>query len=240
MNIAPKEFLSKAEQIFLRPKRQYSWPEIVTGAPVQDQSGSVRSIPAVGQNTFRGFHKLDKGGPGSKETFVGYFLANQNRLLKDLSKVETAESLHRLSNRICSELTEELSNISPDQLRGYNKVRKPVDLYLEHLVSMARELEAHRSTLVPLLSLPLDSWILDHTAIFSEEQLRGLGLARGLSFGDIKTEKTYCALQATALANAQKVGLQLRASFHPIYYDLFWNDRFRNWGFNLFETNPSH
>lgn len=231
-------FPARAEQIFFRPERQYPWAQIVTGATVLNRHGLSRIIPAVGTNTFRGFHRLDKSAEGPQETFTDFFLANKNNLIVELEKIRTSDALHRFSNHISESLRRRLGNIRPDQLQSFNKIRKPVDLYLEHLVSMAEELRPIRATFVPLLYLPLDSWILDHPNIFSEGELLHYGLSRGLSFSDITQESIYLALQNLAQAKARILSAQLKTPFHRIYYDLFWNDRYKNWGGNLFETNP--
>ncbi len=231
-------FVSRAEQIFLRPERQYPWVDIVTGTKVLNRHGQNRVIPAVGANTFRGFHLLDKSAEGPQHTFVSFFVSRKQHLMLELGKVRTSDAMHQLSNRIREALVKRLRNIRPEQLQSFNKVRKPVDLYLEHLVSMAEELEHLRSALVPLLHLPLDSWILDHPGIFAESELLGLGLSRGLSFGDITEESTYLALQRLLQTKARTIGEKLNTTFHPIYYDLFGNNRFKSWGTNLFETNP--
>jgi len=34
------------------------------------------------------------------------------------------------------------------------------------------------------------------------------------------------------------VAAKRRRPFYPIYFDQLWNHRYRNWGGNLFETNP--
>jgi hypothetical protein len=166
----PPAYLDKADQVFLRPSPRYSWDEIVSGAPVRSQSGGTRRMFAVGQNTFRGFYRVDKACPGAKEGFINYFLEQRGALVDALSAVRTRDDLNRLSNRICEGVRVKLSNCSPAQLKAYNKVRKPVDLYIEHLVAMATELGEVRAGLVPLLFLPLDSQILAHLGLFTESE----------------------------------------------------------------------
>jgi hypothetical protein len=228
MNIQFASVISQAEKTFLRPSQQCAWVDIVRGTVIRRNDGTEAQIIAVGSNTFRGFHRLDKDAEGPQETFVNYFVAQKQSLLDALAKVKTVEQMHTLSNKVREALIRRLSNISPAQLKPYNKVRKPIDLYFEHLVSLARELESLRKTLVPLLSLPLDSWILNHSAVFSEAEMKGLGLSRGLTYGDIATEDLYLALQRLAQNNASIISKHLGNPFHPIYYDLFWRDRLTN------------
>lgn len=234
----PLAYLDKAEQVFLRPSPKYSWDEIVSGAHVRSQSGETRRMFAVAQNTFRGFYRVNKACPGAKEGFINYFLETRAALVDALSAVRTSDDLHRLSNRICDEVRAKLSNCSPTQLRAYNKVRKPVDLYIEHLVAMAAELDQVRERLVPLLFLPLDSQILAHPGLFTEPELDAHGLSRVSTYKDITAEGKYTALQGILSQKAAVVAEVRRRTFNVIYFDLIWNDRYQNWGSNLFETNP--
>jgi hypothetical protein len=134
-------------------------------------------------------------------------------------------------------LRAKLSNCLPAQLKSYNKVRKPVDLYVEHLVAMAVDLDDVRAKLVPLLFLPLDSQILRHCAHFSDQELADHCLSRASTYKDITTERSYAALQTMLVQKAMAVAESRDRPFHVIYFDLVWNDRYLNRGRNLFETN---
>ncbi|GKT11026.1 hypothetical protein DSTSK_43310 [Desulforhabdus sp. TSK] len=103
---------------------------------------------------------------------------------------------------------------------------------------MAADLEEARAKLVPLLFLPLDSQILAHPGLFTERELAAQGLTRGSTYKDITTESTHSAFQALLGQKAAAVTDAHRRPFHVIYFDLVWNDRYRRWGGNLFETNP--
>jgi hypothetical protein len=174
----PPAYLDKADQVFLHPSPLYSWDEIVSGTLVGSQAGGTRLMFAVGQNTFRGFHRINKACAGAKEGFINYFLEQRSALVEALSSVRTHDDLNRISNRICEDVRVRLNNCSPAQLRAYNKVRKPVDLYIEHLAAMAVELDEIRLRLVPLLFLPLDSQILAYSGLFTEQELARHGLSR--------------------------------------------------------------
>lgn len=156
MTPSVSEFVTRAEQIFCRPERQYTWVDIVRGAAVLNRHGQTRIIPAVGRNTFRAFHRLDKSGEGPRATFVNFFVSEKRSLLDKLGRITTSDALHQFSNHVCDTLIKRLGNI------------------LQHLAQT------------------------------------NAGIIRGA----------------------------VKAGFHPIYFDLFWNDRFKNWGGNLFETNP--
>jgi hypothetical protein len=234
----PSDYIDKADQLFLRPSPRYKWEEIVSGTWVQSQSGGTRPMWAVDQNTFRGFWRINQACPGAKERFIDYFLERQSTLVGALAAVRSQDDLYSLSNCICEEIRTQLSNIQQDQLRSYNKVRKPVDLYIEHLVAMAFELDEMRATLVPFLFLPLDSQILAHPGLFTELELRAHKLKRKSTYKDIDSEDTYKNLQKMLSQKAEVIVTERHRPFHVIYFDLLWNDRNRNWGGNLFETNP--
>jgi len=232
------QFADRAEQLFLNPLCQHGWDEIVTGVDVRRQSGSVVHMAAVARNTFRGFHRINKGLPGAGKPFHQYLTRNRQRLTSELLAVTDRDGLHRVSNSICTEVRGGLRNIKPDQLASYNKVRKPVDLYIEHLVAMSFDLEAARQVLVPLLFLPLDSQILESSELFTNRELAQHGLRRSSTYSEVTTERSYLALQAIITRRANEVANALGRPFWPIYFDLLWNGRHSNWGGNLFESNP--
>lgn len=193
---------------------------------------------AVAQNTFRGFYRINQKCPGAKTEFIKYFLDQRAALIDELSSVMTRSQLDRLSNTLCQAVKANLTNCVPSQLHAYNKLRKPIDLYLEHLVAMAVELESARSRLVPLLFLPIDSQILSHPGIFSDRELSSYGLSRSSTYRDVAKETSYAGLQALLSRKAASVANARNRPFHVIYFDLIWNGRHNNWGGNLFETNP--
>jgi hypothetical protein len=231
-------YLDKADRVFLCPEPCYSWQEIINGAPVRSSQGTVRQMSAVGRNTFRGFHRVNRSCPGAQEEFRAYFVGEQARLAGLLALVRIRDDLHKLQNLICEEVRGRLRNVKQEQLRSYNKVRKPVDLYIEHLVAMAAELNSQRAALTPLLFVPLDSQVLQHPDLFTEEELAHLGLSRASTYKDVTTEGGYLELQRLLQRRADAVATRLGRPFPPIYFDLVWNNRYKNWGGNLFETNP--
>ena len=195
-------------------------------------------MSAVGQNTFRGFRRVNKALSGAKEGFIKYLVQERASLASALTAVKSRNELHRLSNRICDAVRLRLDNIRPSQLHAFNKLRKPVDLYVEHLVAMATELDDARHKLVTLLFLPLDSQILAYPRLFSDEELSRFNLTRKSTYSDITSEQMYSAMQMSAVQRAESVVAEQRRQFYAIYFDLVWNRRYRNWGGNLFEVNP--
>src|SRR5262249_39425497 len=147
-----------------------------------------------------------------------------------------------------------------DQKFVYNRVRKPIDLYMEHLTALDNKMpNTVRWHLVPLLQVPLDNMILNQRVTFchkgtpilsdcpfSIDELGNYALTPDSTFGDIEAELVYRSLQtilaskAIALTKAledicAKSGESAK-SFHPIYFDLLWGDRYRNQGLNLREV----
>lgn len=234
------EYAQRSEQLFLRPCIQYRWDKIVNGVYVRREDGSTKQMWAVDPSTFRSFYLIDEKLPGAKATFQQYFTDQRPRLINELRTVSDRYRLHQLSNDIRTEILRWLTNIEweSSQLDSYNKVRKPVDLYLEHLVAMSLELEEQRPKLVPLLYLPLDSWMFKCPYLFTKQELKEHDLSRSSTFAAVKDEDKYRALQRIVDRRAGEVSEQVGPKFYPIYFDILWGNRYRNLGSNLFETNP--
>ncbi|MCB1850930.1 MAG: hypothetical protein H6963_01320 [Chromatiaceae bacterium] len=235
---AAKQFARRAREIFLEHNVVYPWVEIVEGAHVLRSDGGYRRIAAVESNTSRGFHKIDKAGPGALEVYRDYFVSNRDQLYQALTEVESRQALHAWSEQISGEIRERLTNIKQEMLSPYNKVRKLVDLHLQALVSMSIELADHRLRLVPYLFLPLDSQIISYPTLFTEADLRSVGLNRRATYKDVGSRATYVALQERVAERAVEMSQLTDSTFYPIFFDLLWNRRDTNWGRNLFETVP--
>lgn len=231
-----QQIIERAEQIFLAPTPQYSWSAIITGATVRHASGNTR-MAAVSQNTWRGFHKVDRALSGAAEGFRSYLLDNADQLLHELAPVGSAADLDVLVDRIGNAVKARLTNIKPKMLGSYNKIRKPLDLYLEHQVAMARELADVRARLTPWLRLPLDSQMFQLPHLFSEGDLHWLKLSRQSTYQAVASTAQYQALQSLVQERAREYSTLAGRPFHPIYFDLWWNDRYRRSGENLFEVN---
>jgi len=235
---ALQAYMNRAEEIFLQPAHRYPWNEIVTGAMVSIPDGGLRKFMAVDRNTFRGFHKIDKSGVGAGVVFRDYFVEHRDELVSALATTRTVDDLHKLLNRTSENIREGLVNIKPSMLTSYNKIRKPVDLYIEHLVAMARELDGSRERLIPLISLPLDSQMFEHPDVFQDAELRKVGVSRRSTYMEVRSEDAYRYLQGVLRDRAEIVSQSAGRSFHPIYFDLLWNNRHARPGTNLFELNP--
>jgi hypothetical protein len=175
--------------------------------------------------------------PGSAEGFRGYLLNHAEKLLRELAHVNSATDLDTLADRVGEAVKARLNNIRPTMPRSYNKIRKPLDLYLEHQVAMAHELADVRSRLTPWLRLPLDSQMFQLPHLFSEGDLHRLKLSRQSTYQAVASTTQYQALQSLVQERAREYSTLAGRPFHPIYFDLWWNDRYRRSGGNLFEVN---
>ncbi len=232
------QFVERADQIFMEPNPTYPWDEIVSGVTVRCAGTISRKLMAVDSNTIRGFHRIDQNMPGALSVFVEFFLRHKSEIIDTLSMIRSHEEFNELVNRICAELKNQMSNVRRDQLHSYNKIRKPVDLYFENLVGMATELSFCRKSLVPLLSLPLDSQILSHPQILSEMERAYYRIRSNATYRDVTSKEQYSGLQGVIRKKADSLSMVHQRPYHPVYFDLLWNDRYLEDGGNLYETIP--
>ena len=77
---------------------------------------------------------------GSKEVFVSYFYKNKEYIISELKNINTVDELNEFQDKFTKGLRDMLSKcIKNNMINSYNEVRKLVDLYIEHIVSMAEE-----------------------------------------------------------------------------------------------------
>ena len=233
-----KKLLVKGTEIFLSPKEEYTASEIVFGVYVNNGI-KVQKMYAINSNTYRGFHRMDTALPGPKEIIYDYIGSHLPEMIKALKSMTSKEDLDYFAMIITEDLRDQLSaNVMSHMLGSFNKVRKPVDLLLEHLVAMSSELSTCRKALVPLLNIPLDSHLFKSDVIFDEGARKELGITKRMSFQHIRSESQYQEIQTYLEEKAQDLSAVFGKDFYPIYFDLIWNDRYERGGKNLFETNP--
>lgn len=223
------------KKIFLDPS-QIPWDRIINGSVVS-RGNKRKKFYAVGPNTFRGYHRVDKSQPGASIVFRSFFTTNKRLIIDKLRNVQRREQLHDLEKELAFRIKKQLSNIKPEVLKSFNKIRKPIDLYLDHLIAMANECADFRERLVPLLFLPLDSEMIASPSIFCESDLRKYGLTTRSTYASITKEPIYLDLQETVLARSRSISSQINQPFHPVYFELIWGDRYQKTGSNLFELN---
>ena len=213
-------YVNAAQRIFMTHSTHYPWEGIVNGVRVQG-----RVMRAVAGNTFRGFHKIDKTLLGAAAVFKEYFNMNCNTLVEALNSVQNTADLDKLCDEISEKIAGQLTNICAEHLNSYNKIRKPVDLYVEHLVAMSCEMATKRPHLMPLLRLPIDSQIIQCKHLFCGAELKANALSRGSSFSDVKSKDSYDNIQCLIAKKAVIVTQQYQTPFYPIYFDLIWGNR---------------
>lgn len=232
------QITEKSEEIFLEPKIAYTYDEIINGCNVLNPLGGYKTMYAVGSNTWRAFYKKETSIIGPKDIFINCFTKNKDNSIKNLKGVNKINELNELEDDLCKDLKEMLKPyIKENMLQSFNKIRKPIDLYIEHIVLMSKELEGYREKLVPMLFLPLDSQILASEHIFTDSQLYKYNLKRSSSFKDITSSRTYNELQMILQNKSLEISKAINKNFNRIYFDLLWNDRYKKPGSNLFETN---
>jgi hypothetical protein len=200
--------------------------------PLEDYN--VLAKKSLSPNTYRGFHKIDKTKPGPKEAFERILIDNSKFIRESLTVAKTESDIDSLERSICQMLKKELKkNIDNRQLNSYNKLRKPIDIVIEHFVSMGKDFSSSRQNVTNCLFLPLDSQMFQSNIIFSEDECSKLKIKRTFTFKDIVDETHYYEIQDFLKMKATMLGIENR-----IYFDLVWNDRYKSKGKNLFATNP--
>ena len=184
----------------------------------------------ISGNTLRAFHRIDVNKSGPKE-IINYFLINtKDSIIKGLIKCKSAKHFDLLSSELEQTLKKELSkNVRPEILSNYNAVRKIIDLILEHVVLVSNELSNYRQQLIHFLRVPLDSFILNSSCLFTFDERKNFELKTNAGFLSIKSKEHYDSIQnhLASIANDNKID-------HPIYFDILWRDRI-NFRLNILE-----
>ncbi|MBL8850542.1 MAG: hypothetical protein JNG89_12755 [Planctomycetaceae bacterium] len=224
-----------ATRVFLSPHPQYAWNEIIEGVEVHFHDGRVENRAVMMGSSARTLRQA-RPGPSAKEVYDRFFLENPDATLQQLSEVTDRNQLQQLCNQWQRLIRPELGSLELSQLSSYGRLRRPIDLYLMHLIAMSTEAESLRKALVPLLFVPLDKQSLDKA--FTKEELRDSGLPPRSSFGNIETEQLYLEFQDALAKRARRMSGIVSKEVAPIYFDLLWRDRDKRVGGNLFEASP--
>lgn len=167
------------------------------------------------------------------------FISKKDWIINELnSRIKTKVAMDKFEQKLFEILREALLTYSTKDFidESYNRIRKVVDLYLEHIVAMAEEIDNEtRKQLIQLLFLPIDdNWIIKNDLIFDDESINKWGLTRNSSFGEIKTSDLYYKMQIYLVRRANEVSMKLEKKFYVIYFDVSWNNRLYMPGGNLF------
>lgn len=241
LNLNDKEFFDKVklkgDQVFINPTPLYKYEEIIEGKEICfGNTGKTNKMLAVDDNTFMSYGHFTNQMYTAKKIFINYFLDNKSKILYELSKIQDENDLIRLEESLYFELYKLLKESLYNKKLYYNQVRKIINLYLEHIVTMAIEIE-NRKQLVPLLYLPLDKVTLN--SVLNESEIAMFNLGKNPTMGSVKIKPTYLAIQKLILNKSMKISNLLGSDFYRIYFDLMWGERFNSDGTNLFLTNPA-
>jgi hypothetical protein len=209
----------RGKELFLSPK-----PELSLDLLIRE---------SLGANTYRGFHRIDKSSAGASVVFRRVLDAQSTEIISRLNQITTEPELDQFSQHLQDKLFPQLKKvIRGDQLKSFNKLRKPLDIVVEHFVGMGKDFRPARTKLISALFLPLDSQIFQSELIFPDRDMKSLSLKRTFSFSDVRTREHYAEVQAFLADRARQMGLEAR-----IYFDLIWGNRYKRKGTNLFATN---
>jgi hypothetical protein len=184
----------------------------------------------ISGNTLRAFHRIDVNKSGPKEIINCFLINLKDSIINQLRSCQSAKHFDLLSNELEQTLKKELSkNVRPEILTNYNAVRKIIDLILEHVVLVSEELSTNRQQLIHLLQVPLDSFILNSSCLFTFNERKKFELKANAGFLSIKSKEQYNSIQhhLASIANESKID-------YPIYFDILWRDRI-NFKLNILE-----
>ena len=234
-----REALQSAATVFLNPSVTYKYEDIIQGVQVNNVQKK-----AVNTNTTMAFgRKLIYGNFGENKNKAmkvcdEFFVSQKARIIDELiTHIRTKEQMDKFGHELYTGLKEALLPYSTLDLleESYNRIRKVVNLYLEHIVAMAEEIDSDtRRILVPLLSMPIDSWIMKEETIFESNSLNYWGLTRKSKYGEIKRKEIYDDMQSNLEKKADIISKSFEIQFYVIYFDMFWKERWKGLEGNLF------
>lgn len=82
--------------------------------------------------------------------------------------------------------------------------------------------------------MTIDKWIIRNELIFDSESIYNWGLTRESSFGEIRTKTLYGNMQKYLVKKADDISKEIGKEFYVIYFDVFWGNRLKMPGGNLF------
>lgn len=216
--VVTNRFNLVGKKVFLDYKSNFSYHEVVK--------------ISISFNTYRSFWRIDKSKSGAKKIVDSFLLNEHLALINSLKLVSTEIELEKLSHRYCEEIRRLLQvYIKPEaNLNSYNKTRKLIDLFIEHLVALSSDLKDHRSNLVPLLFVPIDSQILKCKDLIDKSTRTQLGIKNTSSFASIESRVKYTEIQKILKKRSVNLGIKYR-----IYLDLIWNNRYQSDADNLLD-----
>ncbi|MFZ3373853.1 MAG: hypothetical protein WA131_12665, partial [Desulfitobacteriaceae bacterium] len=191
-NTNMKLVFKRACDVMLYPSPLYDYQQIVSGLSI-----CGKTMKAVAYNTFQGYGR-NMNGSNVQNIFIKHFLENEKNIIRELQRINTRKELNDLSDEVLRELYIELKEKTDiSRLDSYNRIRKPIDLYMEHIVLLCEQISQDcREKIVPLLYLPLDGQMFSSTDVFNNQSdLTKHGLDRKSTYGNVKNLADYTGLQ---------------------------------------------
>jgi hypothetical protein len=227
------------ESTFLHPKIKYDYDQIIDGVIIEGKKQK-----AVDVNTTQAFGRKFRNGGNfydnklkAMEVFDRYFKEQRFFVISRIRDVHKKSDLDILEQDIYKALFNILKTAEV-KLDSYNRIRKIINLYIEHIVAMANEIDDDtRATMTPLLFLPIDSKIIGNEKIINTYYREKWGLKSNSGFGDIKDKRTFDEIQEYIVNLSLSISAMLNKAFCPIYFDVFWGKRLNSSGINLFYAN---
>ena len=185
----------------------------------------------VAKNTLRAFYRNHKNNQGPTEIVREFIINSKFQIIEGLKKTKSTKDIDLLSDELYKKLKSSLEvNVQVRVLKNYNAVRKLIDLILEHVALIAKELDGFRHEVIKHLRVPLDSFILNSDWLFTYAEREEYKLGKiGSGFLRIETKEQYHRVQNHLLQVTTSCGIS-----YPIYFDVLWRDRI-NYQSNLFE-----
>lgn len=138
--------LKKARNIFIDPKPLYHYNDIVSGVRVISNYGLSKIMKAVDINSFI-HYRFNKESNLILNIYQTYLNSNKDFIINKLTSIKNNAELDQFEDQIRDKIIREYNKINfntKTNIFSYNRVRKIIDLYIEHVVSMAVELKYNR------------------------------------------------------------------------------------------------
>lgn len=232
-----KRVFERACEVMQSPTPVYSYQEIIKGTYIYGTT-----MKAVAFNTFQGFGR-NINGSKAQNLYIEFMLIIGNALIERLLQIKTRKELSELYDDIFDAVFKLLKDHGIDRLDSYNRIRKPIDLYIEHIVLLCSDIDkSQRDTLIPFLYLPLDGQMFSSVDVFQNNiDLLKYGLNRNSTFGKLKNPNDYQGIQMDVERRAEEISKEISYDFYPIYFDMLWRrqtkKRYETTGTNLFLCN---
>lgn len=224
----------RGKQLFINPETLYTYEEIINGIQI-----GKKVMQAVDESTFMAFgFRFNENAKNVMKLYKEYFINNKEYIVEKLKCVCCLEDMDNLEKELYDDIYSRLMNSKAENTDSYNRIRKPINLYLEHIISMCDMFgNSERERIIPYMFVSMDSQIFKCEYIFTKAKRKEFGLKKGMGFGAIKKEEVFYKIQEFLLEEAERITKEIGQEFYRIYFDVFWRNRLESKGENLFLSN---